>query len=352
MLFSVVDDRSGVAYQEYRCVYGEDAESALRFLFNAMSEKEDSPFQGIPDAIYLDNGPVARSIVFQTLMERLGVTILTHMPAGKDGRRPTARAKGKVERPFRTVKEAHETLYHFHRPETEAEANAWLGNFVNRYNEKPHRREPHSRIEDWLANLPARGIREMCSWERFCAFAREPERRKVAGDARIVVAGTHYEVDADLAGEEVVLWWGLFDAELFVEFGEKRYGPYRPAGGPIPLHRYRSHKKSARERRADRVAALAQRISVPRSALGGLDSAHPRAEVIPLVRTAFSDPDPWHQIAYASALDARRGIAELLARPLGRLGEDDLQFVDELLARTLDKAEIASAVRARFNKKA
>jgi hypothetical protein len=51
-------------------------------------------------------------------------------------------------------------------------------------------------------------------------------------------------------------------------------------------------------------------------------------------------------------LDARRGIAELLARPLGRLGEDDLQFVDELLARTLDKAEIASAVRARFNKKA
>ena len=27
MLFSVVDDRSGVAYQEYRCVYGEDVEA-------------------------------------------------------------------------------------------------------------------------------------------------------------------------------------------------------------------------------------------------------------------------------------------------------------------------------------
>jgi hypothetical protein len=33
MLFSVVDDRSGVAYQEYRCAYGEDVESGLRFLF-------------------------------------------------------------------------------------------------------------------------------------------------------------------------------------------------------------------------------------------------------------------------------------------------------------------------------
>jgi hypothetical protein len=50
MLFSVVDDRSGVAYQECRCVYGEDVEAALRFLFNAMASKADAGdlFQGIP----------------------------------------------------------------------------------------------------------------------------------------------------------------------------------------------------------------------------------------------------------------------------------------------------------------
>lgn len=41
MPYSGVDDRSGVSYQEYRCVYGEDAESALRFLFNAMAAKAD-----------------------------------------------------------------------------------------------------------------------------------------------------------------------------------------------------------------------------------------------------------------------------------------------------------------------
>jgi hypothetical protein len=112
MLFSVVDDRSGVAYQEYRCVYGEDVETALRFLFNAMSSKppetgdEADPFQGIPAALSLDNGPVAKSAVFKRVMESLGVEILPHMPAGSDGRRTTARAKGKVERPFRTVKDA------------------------------------------------------------------------------------------------------------------------------------------------------------------------------------------------------------------------------------------------------
>jgi hypothetical protein len=44
--------------------------------------------------------------------------------ASKDGRRATVRSKGKVERPFRTVKEVHENLYHFHEPKDEEEANA------------------------------------------------------------------------------------------------------------------------------------------------------------------------------------------------------------------------------------
>ena len=49
----------------------------------------------------------------------------------------------------------------------------------------------------------------MCSWERFCAFAREPERRKVGIDARISVEGVFYEVDPDLAGETVTQGVGL-----------------------------------------------------------------------------------------------------------------------------------------------
>jgi hypothetical protein len=240
MLFSVVDDRSGVGYQEYRCVYGEDAESALRFLFNAMSAKIESafPFQGRPKMIYLDNGPVAKSRVFQNVMQALDIEWLTHIPAGKDGTRTTARSKGKVERPFRTVKEAHETLYHFHKPETEKQANEWLMRYLLRYNDQGHRSEKHSRIEDWLNNLPAEGLRDMCAWAQFCRFAREPERRKVGVDARITIGGTAYEVEPDMAGETVVLLWGLFDDEMYVEFDGDKFGPYLPVSGPIPLHRY------------------------------------------------------------------------------------------------------------------
>lgn len=64
----------------------------------------------------------------------------------------------------------------------------------------------------------------MCAWERFCAFAREPERRLVGVDCHLTVAGVSYEVDAELAGETVVVWWGLFDQELWVEHGEERMG--------------------------------------------------------------------------------------------------------------------------------
>ena len=359
MLFSVVDDRSGVAYQEYRCVYGEDVETALRFLFNAMSPKqpeagdEANPFQGIPTALSLDNGPVTKSAVFKRVMESLGVEILPHMPAGSDGRRITARAKGKVERPFRTVKDAHETLYHFHEPETEAEANRWLARFIATYNRGDHRSEPHARIDDWLAHLPADGVRQMCAWERFCAFAREPERRLVGIDCRLTVAGVTYEVDAELAGETVVVWWGLFDQELWVEHGEERMGPFRPAGGAIPLHRYRKHRKSRQEVRADQVAALASKLALPRAALSGenavvMTGIRREVDVAAVPVRPFQDPDPFHELVFANPIAARRAIAEAIRVPLATLSDDDRAFIDALLERSLARPEILAAVRDRF----
>jgi hypothetical protein len=352
MLFSVVDDRSGAAYQEYRCVYGEDAESALRFLFNAMAPKPepDLPFQGIPEAIDMDNGPVARARVFQNVMGCLGVRVIHHLPAGKDGRRPTARSKGKVERPFRTVKEAHETLYHFYEPQNEAEANLWLRRYLVRYNAQQHRSEPHSRIEDWMRHLPDAGFREMCAWERFCAFAREPERRTVGIDARISVDGAAYEVEAGLAGEAVVLWWGLFDQELYVEHGDKRFGPFAPVGGPIPLHKYRRFQKSRAEERADRVAALAERIGLPRAALAGGDLPPPPATPPP-AKVAFADPDPFQTLAFPDVIAAKHAVADEIGTALAKLAPEDRAFIDALVRETLARDVVLARVRAYFKQR-
>ena len=84
MLFSVVDDRSGVAYQEYRCVYGEDVAAALRFLFNAMAPKDEAgpgaaghPGDALPGQW---SGREIRH--FRDVMAQLGVDVRTHMPKG------------------------------------------------------------------------------------------------------------------------------------------------------------------------------------------------------------------------------------------------------------------------------
>ena len=368
MLYSIVDDRSGTCYQEYHCVYGEDVEAALRFLFNAMTAKTsfNSPFQGIPATIYADNGPISKSQVFQTVLSCLGIKLMTHMPKGSDGRRVTARSKGKVERPFRTVKEAHETLYHFHQPETEAEANQWLHKYLVNYNDQPHRSEPHSRMEDWLENIPKDGLRAMCNWERFCTFAREPQRRKVGaasfwmnnsskkclGDARVSVEGVAYEVDPDLAGETVILWWGLFDNELYVERDEQRYGPYYPVDGPIPLHRYRKLKKSRTQERADRITVLAKQLDLPRAALtGNTDLQFVNDDFLPstLVINPFRDPDPYQEFTYPTALMAKRAIADYLGQPLAKLDLKQREFISTLVEETLTKKVIMERVRQYFH---
>jgi hypothetical protein len=353
MLFSVVDDRSGVVYQEYRCVYGEDVAAALRFLFNAMAPKDEAGLvlQGIPAMLYLDGGPVAKSGIFRRVMAQLGVDVRTHMPRDSDGRRVTARSKGKVERPFRTVKEAHETLYHFHTPQNEAEANLWLRNYLVRYNAQPHRAEQRSRAEDWASTLPEAGIRAMCTWDRFRTFAREPERRRVGIDARIQVDGVSYEVDPSLAGETVTLWWGLFDQELFVEHADQRFGPFGPIDGPIPLHRYRSFRKSPADERLDRIEALAGKLGLPRAALEG-PAPMPMLPVSTPATVPFNDPDPFRELRFSTVLAAKLAISDYLGCPLAKLAAEDLSYIDALLKETLDRRTIITCVRGYFRDRA
>ena len=355
MIYSIVDDRSGACYQEYRCVYGEDTEAALRFLFNAMSAKsiEGFSFQGIPEMLYMDNGPISKSRVFLNVMECLGIEVATHQPKGAIERKTTARAKGKVERPFRTVKEAHETLYHFHQPTTEAEANQWLHQYLLNYNEQQHREENHSRLNDWRQNAPADGIKEMCGWERFSQFAREPQRAKVGNDARITSDGIAYEVEPDLAGETVILWWGLFDRQLFVEFNERRYGPFEPVGSLSSLPRYRKFRKTKTEERADRIGALAKLLDLPRAALEGnrdleFSIAVADASIVLPTITPFRDSDPFREFAYPNAVAAKLAIAAHMGQSLMKLAAEQRLFINELVAETLNKKAVIERVDRYF----
>ncbi len=191
----------------------------------------------------------------------------------------------------------------------------------------------------------------MCSWERFCTFARDPERRKVGPDARVTVSGTAYEVAHELADHEVILWWGLFDQELYVECGDKKFGPYHPVGGPIPLHHFRSFKKTTAEKRADSVEALAQHISVSSSYMNA-DNRPPEALLRKLpkdvVFNEFQDPDPFQTKYFPSVYSAKVAISDHLGLPLGKLTVEDIAAIDHILTQTMEKKLVMEKIKAYF----
>ena len=144
----------------------------------------------------------------------------------------------------------------------------------------------------------------------------------------------------------------MFDQELLAELGDERYGPFQPVGGPIPIHRYRKHRKSRREHRADQVAQLAEKISLPRAAVSGesdivVCGPPGAAPPMPTARP-FNGPDPFHELTFPNAVAARQAIAEELRLPLAKLSDEDRAFITQLLAETLSRPIIIAAIRTRF----
>jgi hypothetical protein len=356
MLLGVVDDRSGVKYQEYHYCYGEDVMTALKFLFNTMAPKKHPgmPFQGIPKAIYTDNGPVAKSNIFKRVMAYLNIEILTHLPDGRDGRRKTARSKGKVERSFRSSKESLETLYHLHPPQNLLEANEWLSHYLKHYNQEKHRTEDHSRLEDWKKNLPKEGFNAMCDWEHFGMLVREPETRIVGNDACVNVNGVKYQLSSEFAGQTVTLLMGLFDNELRISYENEHYGPFYPSSGPIPFGSYRSLKKTPKEKRANHIEELAKIISIPKAVLTKgnvseqklINDANLINQNQPFV--AFALDNPFEQTKFKNQLEAKLAIAKWLGYPLGRLLPEQIAEINKIVSENLDKKLVMAQVKELF----
>ena len=197
-----------------------------------------------------------------------------------------------------------------------------------------------------LAEKPAIG---WFTWEHFCRFAREPERRKVGIDARINISGTAYEVESDMAGETVILLWGLFDDEMYVEFDGVKFGPYYPVSGPIPLHRYRAFKRGKTGERADRIRALANQLGLPISALSGDDVRLIPAAGVDLQKQPFDTQILEYQ--FSNRIAAKLAIADDLAIPLAKLSATDRTFIEQILDETLTRSIVLARVRIYFREK-
>ena len=219
----------------------------------------------------------------------------------------------------------------------------------------PHRSENHSRLEDWIKRLPPEGFREMCSWERFCTFARDPEQRKVDSEACVNANGIRYQLDYGMASQEVTLLWGLFDNELFVELNREKHGPFYPTTGPIQLETFRKPKRNATEKRADIIGELAQQISIPRSALSGEERSIATLlqdanilHIEPSLSIPFPDVDPFEQASFKNKIDAKTAIAEFLGHSLAQLSSAQIDEINRIISETLDKKRVMAEVKNYF----
>jgi hypothetical protein len=103
------------------------------------------------------------------------------------------------------------------------------------------------------------------------------------------------------------------------------------------LHRYRRWKKTRSEQQADRIEGLAAQVSLPRAALSDYPLLAAPLSSGELVSQPFADPDPFHELTFPSALEAKRAIADHLGLPLAKLSPEQLDALNALLRTTLAK---------------
>ena len=147
----------------------------------------------------------------------------------------------------------------------------------------------------------------------------------------------------------MLLLWGLFDTELYVEYDGERSGPYAPIFGPIPLNRYRAFKKTTVDEKADRIRQLADQLGLPIAALTGetdFQLTEPAILKENLPRQPFNaDLQEYH---YPSKIAAKLAIADEIAKPLAKLTPNDRAFIDNVLAETLARSIVLARVREYF----
>ena len=128
------------------------------------------------------------------------------------------------------------------------------------------------------------------------------------------------------------------------------YGQPRvmPKPNLLRFHSYRSFKKTNTQKRADRIEALAQQLSLPSSAIGKVELPVVGENVIPFPVRSFVDPDPFEELTFKNTIEAKKAIAYYLVKPLAKLTPEQMATVESILEKTLKKEEVMSQIKDYF----
>lgn len=218
-IYAAVDDFSGKLYAQCYAATGENAADGIEFLSGVFAQG------GLPNLLYLDNGPISKALPVKEYLKRLDVKLVTGTPYH-------SRARGKIERTWRTGFNRFELSF-FAVAGCDsirlAPGTAWKNfeitlseynrqlkeSYLIGYNARPHRYQKDiSRADIWWRSVNARGgIVKIPDTATSSIFSRHP---RVVRGGFLAFNNQQYEV---IGLDEGAVWVyeGIFNDRIIVE---------------------------------------------------------------------------------------------------------------------------------------
>lgn len=159
--YGMVDDHSGYWLARAYAAPGESSADNLAFFQWCACKKDDQriPFYGLPEKIYMDNGPLARAHTTTEFFKRIDVDLKTHEPNSPED-------TGKIEVRWKPLWRNFEMDLlmdpHWEKTEFSVDAlNERLLNFIVAENRRAHRRLNCSRLDAWMEVMKNGGVAEI-----------------------------------------------------------------------------------------------------------------------------------------------------------------------------------------------
>lgn len=194
-----IDDATRVSFAHYFVSKGEDSLAVHSFLLKAFESKEDDcVLQGLPQAIYVDRGSGWSTKTTENGLAKLGIKQIIGADEkdyhGKTIRRSNKKARGKVERMIRSMKENMEQEFFFTFDVGQRFSMMQFNLIVNRWiREWNHRKHPVRTAETkWELFAPALVDMKFAP-EEAMAYFNQSTMRKIIGGMINVGSGVRCE---------------------------------------------------------------------------------------------------------------------------------------------------------------
>lgn len=305
--YGMVDDFSGYWLSRVYIAPGESSADNLAFFKWCACKKIDQriPFYGLPETVYMDNGPLSRANTTREFFKRVDVELKTHEPNSPED-------TGKIEVRWKPLWRMFEMDLlmdpHWEKIEmTPEELNERLLNFIVDENQRAHRHLDCTRLDAWLTVAKSGGVVEISpeAWDTVFVTKKVLVDRAGWFDFE----GVKYQINGFIDGWARA-YKGVLDGKIIVKelrtsrTFEAQEAQYLPAG------EFRKERKQEWEKVKNEAEAMKERFAPGdfRGVYEGRESVNVRYLVKSTdrpVETDFAKVDPYEEKDRAAAIPSK-----------------------------------------------